>query len=106
MNDDIELARRKERLIASVAAQRASFAAAVRDVHGPIAVVDRAVTVVRFLRAHPVLVAALVAGVVAFRRRGVVALVTRGFAAWRIWRSLGTWAGRMGFIMRSRARES
>ena len=106
MVDDIELARRKERLVASVAAQRASLAARFRDLERPIAMVDRAVAATRFLREHPLLVGAVVAGVVAFRRRSLAGLITRGFAAWRFWRSLDTWSGRLGLAMRNRSRTS
>ena len=100
MDDDIELARRKERLIARAAAQREAIAGAVHALEKPIEVVDRVVAATRFLQAHPVLVAAVVVALVVFRRQRIVGLLTRGLAAWRIWRSLGTWKGRVGLAMR------
>ena len=100
MDDDIELARRKERLIARAAAQREAIAGAVHALEKPIEVVDRVVAATRFLQAHPVLVAAVVVALVVFRRQGIVGLLTRGLAAWRIWRSLATWKGRVGLAMR------
>src|SRR5262245_61681953 len=100
MVEAIELARRKERLIARAAAQREAIAGALHALEKPIEVIDRAVAAGRFLRAHPVLVAALVIALVVFRRRRIVGLVTRGLAAWRIWRSLSTWKGRVGVAMR------
>src|SRR5262245_18709818 len=106
MDDDIELARRKERLIANIAGQRATLAATIRELQGPIAVVDRVAAAVRFLKAHPVLVAAMVAAVIALRGRSVMGLLTRGLAAWRIWRSFAPWKGRVGHVLRAYARKS
>src|SRR5262245_35189800 len=106
MDDDIELARRKERLIASIAGQRATLADTIRELRGPIAVVDRLVAAMHYLRAHPVLVAAVVAAAVALRRRSVWGLLTRGLAAWRIWRSFAPWRGRVGHALRAYARKS
>src|SRR5262249_622179 len=91
MDDPIELARRKERLIARAQAQRDAIAAALQDLQRPIPMADRAAAATHFLRAHPVLVAAMVAGLVAFRRRSVLSLVARAVAAWRIWRSVAPW---------------
>ena len=106
MDDDIELARRKERLIARIAAQRASLAAACRDLHGPIAVIDRTVAAVHFLRAHPLFVVALFVGVIVLRRRRIVGLLKGGVTAWRIWRSLAPWAGGALLAMRGYGRKS
>jgi hypothetical protein len=94
MDDLIEIARRKERLIAACAAQRGTIAAAFRDLRPPIAVVERALGVARFLRAHPVVVGLIVAGVVVFRQRSTLGLLTRGFAAWRTWRAIAPWLDR------------
>ena len=106
MENDIELARRKERLIARAAVQRETIADAFRALERPIGVIDRAVAATRFLREHPVVVGAVVAALVVFRRRSLVGLVTRGVAAWRLWRSLSSWRGRLGLAMRGRARGS
>lgn len=88
----IELARRKERLIARAAAQRAAIAGTFREWRTPIVVADRALAVARFFRSHPVLLAAAVAAAVALRGRTLVGLAGRGFAAWRVWRTLSTWS--------------
>ena len=96
MDDLTEIRRRKERLIARCAADREAIAEAFHNLRGPIAVVERALAVTRFLRSHPVLVAAVVAGLVGFRRRSVAGLVTRGLAAWRMWRAIAPWLDRMG----------
>jgi hypothetical protein len=98
MDDPIEIARRKERLIARCAAQRESLAVAVRELRQPIAVLDRAWSAALFLRAHPVLVGAAVAAAVALRRRNLFALAMRGFALWRMWRRISSWAqGPIGY---------
>lgn len=96
MNHVIDIARRKEQLIARCATQREAIAGAFRELRQPLAVADRALAVTRFLRAHPVLVLAAVAGVVAFRRRNVLSLVTSGLASWRIWRAIAAWVDRNG----------
>ena len=96
MDDLIEIARRKERLIARCAAHRGTIAAAFHDLRQPIAVVERALTVTRFLRAHPVVVALVVAGLIVFRRRSILGVLTRGIAVWRTWRAVAPWLERIG----------
>jgi hypothetical protein len=89
----IDIARRKERLAARSQFQRAAIAANFRELHGPIDVADRALGVARFLRAHPVLVAAAVAAVFVFRGRGVAGLAGRAYSAWRLWRTVTALVG-------------
>ena len=96
MEDFIELTRRKERLIARADAQRRELAAAFRDLERPIAAVDRAMAAGRFLRAHPVLVAAIIAALIVFRRRSLMGLAARGLAAWRTWRAVAPWLAGIG----------
>jgi hypothetical protein len=103
MDDLIEIARRKERLVARCAAQRGTIAEAFRDLEGPVKVVERALSVTRFLRAHPVAVAVVVAGLVVFRRRSVLGLATRALAVWRMWRAVIPWLERIGPAVRRRA---
>lgn len=93
----IEIARLQERLIARAEAQRAVIEESFRQLHGPIGLVDGGLAVASFLRAHPALVAAVVAALVAFRRRGLFSLAGRAVAVWRLWRSVSAWsAGRFG----------
>lgn len=91
----IELARRKERLAARAAAQRAEMAAAFRRWQAPIAVADRVLAVTRFLREHPLLLAAAAAAAVLLGRRRLLGLAGRGFAAWRLLRALRGWAAKL-----------
>ncbi len=88
----IEIARRKERLIARAESQRAVIGESFQQLQGPIGVVDRGLDIARYLRRHPLLVAAVIAAVMAFRRRGVVSLAGRALSAWRIWRSVSAWS--------------
>ena len=96
VKDLVAIVRRREHLIARCAAQRNAVAGVFRDLERPIAVADRALAVVRFFRAHPLLVLAAVAVVVGLRRRGVLPLAARALTAWRMWRGFSTWAGSMG----------
>ena len=88
----IEIARRKERLIARAASQREAIGASFRQLQGPIGVVDRGLEIARFLRGHPLLVAAVIAAVVAFRRRGLVSVAGRALSVWRVWRAIAAWS--------------
>lgn len=91
----IEIARRKERLIARTAAQRAEVGESFLQLRGPIGIVDRGLEIACFLRGHPLLVAAVVVAVVAFRRRGVVSFVGSLLTAWRLWKSVSVWPSRL-----------
>jgi len=95
MDELIEIARRKERLIASCAAQRGVIAASFHDLRQPIAVLERALAVTSYLRAHPVVVAVVVAVLIVSRRRSILGLLTRGLAAWRMWRAVAPWLSRI-----------
>ena len=88
----MEIALQKERLIARAEAQRAAVGECVYRLQGPIAIADRGVAVARFLRSHPLLVAAAAAALVALRGRGLLALAGRAFSVWRLWRSVSAWA--------------
>ena len=90
----IEVARRKERLIARAEAERDVIAASFRRLEAPAGVIDRGLAVIHFLREHPLLVAAGVSAIVAIRGRGLLSMAGRGFAAWRVFRSLAAWAAR------------
>ena len=90
----IELARRKERLIARTAAQRTAIADAYRRWQKPASMVDRGVAVARFVKAHPLLLAIGVAAAAALGRRNLLQWAGRAWVAWRTWRALGAWARR------------
>lgn len=92
----VELARRKERLIARTAAQRTIIADAYQRWQKPAGLVDRGLAVVRFLKSHPLLFAIAVAAAAAAGRRKLVRWAGRGWVAWRTVRTLGAWARSLG----------
>lgn len=83
----IELIRRRERLLVQAEAQRAELAGIVQQWQVPIAVIDRAMVVVRTLKAHPVLLVAPLAALAAWRPRRLVAWAGRAWMIWRFWRT-------------------
>jgi hypothetical protein len=91
----VEIARHKERLIARIAGERAAIAAAIGAWEKPLSVVDKGLAAARYLRAHPLLLVALIGFFVALRRRNLLAWAGRGFAAWRTLRVLSALSGRL-----------
>lgn len=89
----IDIARRRERLSLRAQAERLEIAGRIGALREPIGLVDRALGIARFLRAHPVLVSVAVAALVAFRGRGLAGLAGRALSAWRLWRAISAWSG-------------
>lgn len=83
-----KLVRRREELVARAAVQREQLADHVRKWERPIEAVDKVIAGVIYLRAHPVAVAIGVAVLTVIQRRSLWGLVRRGFAVWRMVRSL------------------
>jgi YqjK-like protein len=97
MQDLDDIVRRKQRLIERCAVQRAAIAGAFRELERPIAVADRGLKIVRFFRSHPVLIGAAIAAIMVARgRTSLIGLLARGVSVWRLWRTIGTWAQRLG----------
>lgn len=84
----IELAERRERLVAKAALQRDELARRAAPWKGVLAVADRGVEAVRYLRRHPGLVAGAVGLFVALRPARAFSWLRRGWSAWRMWRKL------------------
>lgn len=84
----IELAQRKERLIGTCARQRDQLAAQLSAWQAPLAVIDRGVSAARFLRSHPVAVAAAIIGAAVLGRRRLLRWAGRGVLMWRGWRTV------------------
>ncbi|BCB27731.1 hypothetical protein SKTS_26170 [Sulfurimicrobium lacus] len=80
----IELAERRERLVAKIAAQRGELARHVVPLKGVFAVADKGVAAVRFLQRHPGLVAGAVGLFVALRPRRALAWLGRGWSLWKL----------------------
>lgn len=73
---------RRGELLARIATQREQMAGIGARWQTPLALADRGLAAVRFVRSHPVPVAGVVALIVV-RRRGVVGLLKGG---WRVWK--------------------
>ncbi len=86
-----ELARRKERLIARAEQQRIVISASCLRLQKPLGMVDRGIAVVRYLQAHPLLLAAGILAVAAIGRRNLLSWAGRGLFIWRALRSVRLW---------------
>ncbi|MCC6610180.1 MAG: hypothetical protein IT515_10995 [Burkholderiales bacterium] len=86
MNRLDALRSRRNRLVLAAAAQRDAVARDFRALERPLALADRGLAVVRYLRAHRGFALAGVAIVVALRPRRALGLAARAFAAWRTYR--------------------
>ncbi len=78
----LELRRQRGELLSRIDAQRGQLAEIASVWEGPLSLADQGVSIVRFLRGHPLLVAGATA-LVALRRRGIAGLFRH---AWKIWR--------------------
>ncbi len=87
---------RRERILARIAQQRAGIELAFVGLAGPIALADRIVGAARALRAHPAVVAVLIAAIVVLRGRTLVSVMARGFGIWRLLRQAHALLGRFG----------
>ena len=90
----VDVALRKERLLARCDGQRVVIAQAYRRWQAPARIIDRAWTVAQFLRTHPAVVMVAVAAAMVVGRRNLFAWAGRGLIAWRAWRSLADWLRR------------
>lgn len=73
---------RRAELLARIEAQRGQVAGMASSWKGPLALADQGLSIARFLRAHP-LVLAGVAMLVVLRRRSAAGLFDR---AWLVWK--------------------
>ncbi|OGS91814.1 MAG: hypothetical protein A2Z95_07845 [Gallionellales bacterium GWA2_60_18] len=80
---------RRGELLARIAAQRGQVADTAARWQAPLAIADRGVAAIRFLRERPLLVAG-VATLFVIRRRGMLGLVRLGWMAWKGYRYLGS----------------
>jgi hypothetical protein len=83
MNEKLfELSQRRSELLARIAAQREQMAEIEAEWDAPLALADKGMAGVRFLRHHPLLVAGAMAFVV-IRRHRVAGLM---WGVWRVWK--------------------
>jgi hypothetical protein len=83
MNDQLfVLMQHRSELLARIAVQRVQLAEIGSQLKTPLALAEKGLTAMRFLRSKPILIAGMVALFV-IRRRGVIGLVK---GAWRLWK--------------------
>jgi hypothetical protein len=80
----------RERLRAQAAQQRAAMAAAWHGLAGPAALIDRVAAGGRYLRRHPLALAALAGAAILLRGRPLMGAVARGVGLWRMARRIRT----------------
>lgn len=84
----IELAERREQLVARIALQRIELSGHLAPWKGVCAVADKGMDAVRFVRRHPAWMAGAAAFVLALRPRKALAWMRRGWTAWKLIRNL------------------
>jgi hypothetical protein len=84
----IEIALRRERLIAQAAQQRATLAQTVRTWRAPLVLADQGLMALRYLKQHPAWLAGGVAVIVMLRPRGARKWLGRAWLAWKMARRL------------------
>lgn len=90
----LAVVQRRGELLERISAQREQVAVTAMRWQEPLALADKGLAVVRFLRSNPVLVAAAIALLV-IRRRGVRGMVTTGWGMWRLYKSATSFSARM-----------
>jgi hypothetical protein len=84
-----ELIRKRERLIAHAATQRAQVAELVESLHTPLAIADGAYRIAQVIRRHPAIAAAATVAMFAQTRQHRLLLWSgRLFSLWELYRSL------------------
>ncbi len=78
-----EIMRQRERLLVRCEAQRVEISALVSRWEKPLALADRAIAAVGYLREHPVVLGSLVALLAVIQRRGWWLWARRGYLLWR-----------------------
>ncbi len=82
------LAERRQQLVATSAAQRATLAGTLEPWRARLARVDRGVAVLRYVRSHPILWVGASLLLAAFRPRRVGRWLQHGLMTWQIGRRL------------------
>ena len=77
----------RERLLARCGAQRGEIAALARQWEDPLAIADRAISGINYLRQHPIVLGGLVALLAIVQRRRWWGWAQRGFVLWRAYRA-------------------
>ena len=80
----IRLAAQRERLVAQSAAQRATLAQSIAPWRSRLALVDRGIAAVRYVRRYPAVLAGIGLLVAALRPHGTAAWLQRGWMLWQV----------------------
>ncbi len=88
-----EIKSRRQRLLEKIESQRMEVAAIAERWENPLALADRGLEVLRFLRHHPLLASGGVATLLTWRRKGIFGLVRTG------WRLLRLYSSPASFIL-------
>jgi hypothetical protein len=84
-----QLAKRRQQLVAQAAVQRTALAISMEPWHARLALADRGVAALRYIRRHPALMLGAALLLAALRPRRVGKWLQRGLVAWQIGRRLG-----------------
>ncbi len=88
-NSTSELLLRRDRLLERCAAQRDDLAVLAQRLDGPLRLADRGIAGVRYVRAHPLALGAVVGLAAVMGRRRLWKWAQRGFIGWRAYRAFG-----------------
>jgi hypothetical protein len=80
----IRIAERKASLLAKIGRQRTELAQATAPWHEPLALVDKGLLAVRYLKCHPVLLVGLAVVSVALRPKFSASCFQRGWMVWKM----------------------
>lgn len=83
-----ELAERRARLVAQAETQRTTLAQSVEPWRAPLAIADKGLAAVHYLRSHPALLVGAGVFLVALRPNRAVAWLQRGWVAWKVIRKI------------------
>ena len=92
------LALRRERLLERIAAQRGQLAAHGAQLEQPLALADKALRGVQFVKERPWIAGAGVLATVVLGRHHLLRWVGRGWALWRTWRVARQWLHENGYL--------
>lgn len=84
----LRIAARRERIVAQAAVQRQTLSRHVEPWRMPLAVADKAITAVQYLKRHPGGIVGITVLLVALRPRRIVTWLERGWISWQLLQSL------------------
>lgn len=90
----LEVMQRRSELLAKIAVQREQVAGAGARWEAPLALVDKGLAAVHFLRSRPLLVAGI-AALFTIRRRSVTGMVTGAWRLWKLYKSAASFSAKI-----------